>query len=218
MRKIPAPKASEKLKLQKISFDLVEQLRNGELIVFPTENSYVIAADPQNQDAVEHFRELKGHDPKTIYPLFVNSIEDLQPFTEDVSDKTRLLAQEFWPGLLNLVLSTRDDPPHDFGGSETPDRLVARKPKNTLLNTVTELVGPVIYSSLKDKDGAVVKDLAKISPAHRKLITIAIDNGEIKGGKSTTLLNCMNQQFKVEREGAITAWELKKVVSEVKES
>jgi len=156
MRKIPAPKASEKLKLQKISFDLVEQLRNGELIVFPTENSYVIAADPQNQDAVEHFRELKGHDPKTIYPLFVNSIEDLQPFTEDVSDKTRLLAQEFWPGLLNLVLSTRDVPPHNFGGSETPDRLVARKPKNTLLNTVTELVGPVIYSSLKDKDGAVV--------------------------------------------------------------
>jgi L-threonylcarbamoyladenylate synthase len=218
MRKIPAPKASEKLKLQKISFDLVEQLRNGELIVFPTENSYVIAADPQNQDAVEHFRELKGHDPKTIYPLFVNSIEDLQPFTEDVSDKTRLLAQEFWPGLLNLVLSTRDVPPHNFGGSETPDRLVARKPKNTLLNTVTELVGPVIYSSLKDKDGAVVKDLAKISPAHKKLITIAIDNGEIKGGKSTTLLNCMNQQFKVEREGGITTWELKKVVSEVKES
>jgi tRNA A37 threonylcarbamoyladenosine synthetase subunit TsaC/SUA5/YrdC len=71
---------------------------------------------------------------------------------------------------------------------------------------------------LKDKDGAVVKDLAKISSAHKKLITIAIDNGEIKSGKSTTLLNCMNQQFKVEREGAITAWELKKVVSEVKEN
>jgi len=218
MRKISAPKASEKLKLQKISFDLVERLRNGELIVFPTENSYAVAADPQNQDAVDHFRELKGHDPKTIYPLFVNSIEDLQPFTEDVSDKTRLLAQEFWPGLLNLVLSARDVPLHNFGGSEAPDRLVARKPKNALLNTVTELVGPVIYSSLKDKDGAVVKDLAKISPAHKKLITIAIDNGEIKGGKSTTLLNCMNQQFKVEREGAITTWELKKVVSEVKES
>lgn len=218
MRKIPAPKVSEKLKLQKISFDLVERLRNGELIVFPTENSYVVAADPQNHNAVNRFRELKGHDPKTIYPLFVNSIEDLQPFTVDVSDKTRLLAQEFWPGLLNLVLSTRDVPLHNFGGSQTPDRLVARKPKNALLNTITELVGPVIYSSLRDRDGEVVKDLAQISPLHKKLITIAIDNGQIKGGKSTTLLNCMNQQFKVEREGAVSAWELKKVVSEVKES
>ena len=140
-------------------------MRNGDLVAFPTENSYVVAADPHNDNAVSSFRELKGHDPKTIYPVFVNSIEDLQPFTADVSDKTRLLSQEFWPGMLNLVLSTRDVPPHNFGGTSTPDRLVARKPKNVLLNLVTELVGPLIYSSLKDDSGAVVKDLAKISPS-----------------------------------------------------
>lgn len=218
MRKIPLPKPSEKLQLQKVAFDLVERLRNGDLVAFPTENSYVVAADPQNESAVNSFRELKGHDPKTIYPVFVNSIEDLQPFTVDVSDKTRLLTQEFWPGMLNLVLSTRDVPPHNFGGTETPDRLIARKPKNVLLNLVTELVGPVIYSSLKDDSGAVVKDLTKMSVLQKKVITIAIDNGHIKSSKTTTVLNCINQQFKVEREGSISLWELKKVVSDIKES
>jgi L-threonylcarbamoyladenylate synthase len=218
LRKIPLPKPSEKLQLQKVAFDLVERLRNGDLVAFPTENSYVVAADPQNESAVNSFRELKGHDPKTIYPVFVNSIEDLQPFTVDVSDKTRLLTQEFWPGMLNLVLSTRDVPPHNFGGTETPDRLIARKPKNVLLNLVTELVGPVIYSSLKDDSGAVVKDLTKMSVLQKKVITIAIDNGHIKSSKTTTVLNCINQQFKVEREGSISLWELKKVVSDIKES
>jgi L-threonylcarbamoyladenylate synthase len=218
LRKIPLPKPSEKLQLQKVAFDLVERLRNGDLVAFPTENSYVVAADPQNESAVNSFRELKGHDPKTIYPVFVNSIEDLQPFTVDVSDKTRLLTQEFWPGMLNLVLSTRDVPPHNFGGTETPDRLIARKPKNVLLNLVTELVGPLIYSSLKDNSGAVVKDLVGMSVPQKKVIAIAIDNGQIKSSKTTTVLNCINQQFKVEREGSISLWELKKVVSDIKES
>lgn len=218
MRKIPLPKPSEKLQLQKAAFDLVERLRNGDLVAFPTENSYVVTVDPQNEGAVSSFRELKGHDPKTIYPVFVNSIEDLQPFTVDVSDKTRLLTQEFWPGMLNLVLSTRDVPPHNFGGTETPDRLIARKPKNVLLNLVTELVGPVIYSSLKDNSGSVVKDLTKMSVLQKKAIAIAIDNGQIRSSKTTTVLTCINQQFKVEREGSISLWELKKVVAEVKES
>jgi len=218
LRKIPLPKPSEKLQLQKVAFDLVERLRNGDLVAFPTENSYVVAVDPQNEGAVSSFRELKGHDPKTIYPMFVNSIEDLQPFTVDVSDKTRLLTQEFWPGMLNLLLSTRDVPPHNFGGTETPDRLIARKPKNVLLNLVTELVGPVIYSSLKDNSGAVVKDLTKMSVLQKKVITIAIDNGQIRSSKTTTVLNCIDQQFKVEREGSISLWELKKVVAEIKES
>lgn len=218
MRKILLPKSSEKLQLQKVAFDLVERMRNGDLVAFSTENSYVVAADPHNQSAVSSFRELKGHDPKTIYPVFVNSIEDLQPFTVDVSDKTRLLTQEFWPGMLNLVLSTRDVPPHNFGGTETPDRLIARKPKNALLNLVTELVGPVIYSSLKDEKGAVIKDLADTSANQRKKISIAIDNGHIKSSKTTTVLNCMNQKLTLEREGSISLWDLKKVVSEIKES
>jgi L-threonylcarbamoyladenylate synthase len=218
LRKIPLPKSSEKLQLQKVAFDLVEKMRNGDLVAFSTENSYVVAADPHNQIAVDSFRDLKGHDPKTIYPVFVNSIEDLQPFTADVSDKTRLLTQEFWPGMLNVVLSTRDVPPHNFGGTDTPDRLIARKPKNVLLNLITELVGPLIYSSLKDDSGAVVKDLAKISASQKKRITIAIDNGVIKSSKSTTVLNCMNQKFRLEREGSISLWDLKKVVSEIKES
>ena len=218
MRKILLPKSSEKLQLQKVAFDLVEKMRNGDLVAFSTENSYVVAADPHNQIAVDSFRELKGHDPKTIYPVFVNSIEDLQPFTADVSDKTRLLTQEFWPGMLNVVLSTRDVPPHNFGGTDTPDRLIARKPKNVLLNLITELVGPLIYSSLKDDSGAVVNDLAIFSASQKKRIAIAIDNGVIKSSKSTTVLNCMNQKFRLEREGSISLWDLKKVVSEIKES
>jgi tRNA A37 threonylcarbamoyladenosine synthetase subunit TsaC/SUA5/YrdC len=135
-----------------------------------------------------------------------------------VSDKTRLLTQEFWPGMLNLVLSTREVPPHNFGGTDTPDRLIARKPKNALLNLVTELVGPVIYSSLKDEKGAVIKDLANMPATQKKKIAIAIDNGHIKSSKTTTVLNCMNQRFSLDREGSISLWDLKKVVSEIKES
>ncbi len=217
MRKVPLPKASEKLKLQKIAFELVERLRNGDLLAFPIENSYVVAADPQNEIAVQSFRELKGHDPKTIYPVFVNSIEDLRSFTDDIGDKTKLLAREFWPGMLNLIFAARDVPLHNFGSNVIPDRLVARKPKNLLLNNVTELTGPLIYSSLRGTDGSVVRDLLSISSDQRKKITIAIDNGHIRGTKATTLLNCMNGNFAMEREGSISLWELKKAVPEIKE-
>jgi tRNA A37 threonylcarbamoyladenosine synthetase subunit TsaC/SUA5/YrdC len=56
-----------------------------------------------------------------------------------------------------------------------------------------------------------------MSANQKKKISVAIDNGQIKSSKTTTVLNCMNQQFTLEREGAITLWELKKVVAEIKE-
>ena len=215
MKKVPLPKVSEKLKLQKIAFDLVERLRKGELIVFPTENSYVVVADPHNEIGVNAFREIKGHDPKTIYPIFVNTTEELQPFTEEINDKVKLLTQEFWPGMLNLVLTARDVPLHNFGSTEIPDRLIARKPKNILINAVVELSGPLIYSALRTVEGEVVKDLTAIPTAQKKLISIAIDNGKLRSKGATTLLNCMGNHFVIQREGSITAWELKKFVPEI---
>jgi tRNA A37 threonylcarbamoyladenosine synthetase subunit TsaC/SUA5/YrdC len=55
-----------------------------------------------------------------------------------------------------------------------------------------------------------------MSANQKKKISVAIDNGQIKSSKTTTVLNCMNQQFTLEREGAISLWELKKVVAEIK--
>lgn len=215
MRKIKAPATSEKTKLQKLAFETVELLRNGELLICATENSYVVMADPQSETGIELFVTLKGHDRLTTYPVFINSVEDLVSLVSKVSDKARLLTQQFWPGLLNLQFNTRENPPHNFGGSSPPDSLIARKPKSPFINLVTELMGPVIYSSLMDDSKKPIVNLSNLSSAQRKLVSVAVDAGPIKGKKVTTIVDCTSEKLHVIREGSISTWELKRCVSDI---
>lgn len=217
MRKIKVPTIGEKTKLQKMGFEAIEILRSGQLIICPTENSYVVIADPQSEIGTQAFVTIKGHDLTTTYPVFVNSVDDLIGLVLGINDKARLLVQQFWPGLLNLQFLTRENLPHNFGGESPPDRLIARKPKSPLINVITELMGPVIYSSLMDSSKKPIKDLENLNAAQRKLVTVAFDGGAIKGKKITTIVSSSHNSIQVLREGSISTWELKQLVSDIKE-
>lgn len=89
---------------------------------------------------------------------------------------------------------------------------MARKPSNPLLNVVSELMGPVIYRALQDKNGKVLKSLVGLIPANKKIVAIAINSGVIKSTKQTSIVSCVESQPRMVREGSIPAFEIKKVI------
>ena len=157
MKTVLVPKKSEKTKIQKLAFALVEKLREGGVVVIAIESAYVAIADPASRDGVAAFRSLKDLDADISFPVFVNEINDLLSYLPEISDRDRLLTSAFWPGLLNIEFKTSKVLPCNLGADSTPASVMARKPSNLLLNVVSELMGPVIYTALQDKDGKVLK-------------------------------------------------------------
>ena len=207
-----APKKSEKTKIQKMAFELVERLREGNVIVIAGESAYVAIADPASSDGVALFRSLKDLEADVSFPVFVNDINDLIPYVPQISDRDRLLTSTFWPGLLNIEFTTNEVLPSHLGADSSPASIMARKPNNPLLNVVCELMGPVIYTALKDKNDKVLKALTGLLPVQKKIIYLAINSGALRSTKQSSVISCTDKSPKMVREGAITYSEIKKVI------
>src|SRR5881392_2324655 len=79
-------------------------IRQGELVVFPTETVYGLGADTFQVQAVEQIFAVKGRPLSD--PLIVHIADEavLDGLVTDVSRETRLLIGAFWPGPLTLIL------------------------------------------------------------------------------------------------------------------
>ena len=88
-----------------------ELLRSGRLVAFPTETVYGLGADATNPIAVARIFEAKQR--PTFDPLIVHvaDISQVDRVVREFPEKARLLAEEFWPGPLTLVLPKQDTIP-----------------------------------------------------------------------------------------------------------
>ena len=218
MRTLAAPSSDEKTKIQKIAFDAVEKLREGCVIAIAVENAYVVIADATSDLGLSTFKSIKDYEGDFFYPLFVSGVEDLINFVGSISSTEKLLSSSFWPGLLNIEFKASKHLPHNLGADNTPLTLIARKPKNPLLNAITDLIGPTIYTSLLNDTSEPIKNLKELSPRIKKIIALGINSGEIKSHRKATLVSCVGEIPKLTRAGTIRSWKIKKVVSTLQES
>jgi tRNA A37 threonylcarbamoyladenosine synthetase subunit TsaC/SUA5/YrdC len=216
VRTIVAPEAVEKTKILKIAFSTVEKFRDGAIVAIAVENSYVALVDPTSEIGLGEFRSIKENAADIFYPLFVNSVEDLIGFVNSISSTEKLLASSFWPGLLNIEFKANVHLPHNLGAINPPLTLIARKPKNPLLNAITELMGPLIYTTLLDKSNKPVKNLSELTPRVKKIITLGINSGDIKSHRKTTLISCAGEIPFLAKEGSIPSWKVKKIISDLR--
>lgn len=86
-------------------FLAAQALLNGELVIFPSETVYGIAADAVNDDAIEHLISIKGRAAEKALPVMIKDI-DMADGLADIG-AARALAKDYWPGPLTLVLPSR---------------------------------------------------------------------------------------------------------------
>ena len=84
-------------------------LKDGNLVAFPTETVYGLGADATNHRAVSRIYSVKGR--PTNHPLIVHiaSSKSLQTWTTDIPKYVSMLAKEFWPGPMTLILKRAEN-------------------------------------------------------------------------------------------------------------
>ena len=86
----------------------VECLKNGGVVVFPTETSYGLAADAKNSEAVKRVFAIKGREAKKTPPLITAS-RAMTEKTIEMGPVLRKLAKKYWPGPFTVVAPVRKE-------------------------------------------------------------------------------------------------------------
>ena len=83
-------------------------LKNGELVIFPTETVYGIGADGLNRDAILKIFESKGRKNDNALILHVSSIEMVDRIAKNINDIELSLMNNFFPGPLTIIFDKKD--------------------------------------------------------------------------------------------------------------
>jgi len=177
-------------------------LKEGGLVIIPTETVYGIAAAMSNKKAVDKLYEIKRRPKDKPFALLIDKKERIEDFASAIPPAAYKLADKFWPGPLTLVLKSKDA---GTIGVRMPDNQVA-------LKIIGEAGSPVFCPSanLSGKPAPVnfeeaIKDLDG-------LVDLAIDAGSAKIGVESTVVDLSGESPVVLREGAISKIDIEDVV------
>lgn len=120
-------------------------LGRGELVVFPTDTVYGIAADAFSPRAVERLLEAKGRERTAPPPVLIPGIPTLDALASEVPGPVRELVDAFWPGGLTVILRAQPSLQWDLG--ETRGTVALRMPDHRIALELLSETGPLAVSS-----------------------------------------------------------------------
>ena len=192
-----------------------EILRAGGLVAFPTETVYGLGADASSAKAVARLYAVKRR--PADHPVIVHfaSADDAFSWAREVPDAAKLLARQFWPGPLTLILK-RSHKARDFitGGQ---DSVGLRVPSHPVAQELLELLGPIAAPSA-NRFGLVSPTTA----AHVRAdlgadVDLVLEGGPSEVGIESTIVDLSGGAPVLLRPGRISKQDLERVIGAVSE-
>jgi L-threonylcarbamoyladenylate synthase len=195
--------------------DAIDALRNGELVVYPTETFYAIGADATSPIALERVFALKGREPGKAVALITADAASAFALAREVPQLARRLADKFWPGPLTLVMPAAHGLHPALVG---PDGGVGVRvsPHPVACALAAGLGRPLTATSanLAGNPPAVTLDAARAELGNK--IKIYLDGGTLAGGAPSTVVAVTADGIRVLRAGAISERELAMSIENLK--
>lgn len=179
----------------------VASLRSEQLVVFPTDTVYGIAADAFSPEAVQALLAAKQRGRDMPPPVLLPSARTAPGVAMDIPDEAANLMTEFWPGPLTLVLHAQPSLQWDLG--DTQGTVALRVPNHDVALDVLEKTGPLAVSSANVSGGKAARSAGQAAAAFGDAVEVYLDGGPCNDGPASTIVDCTRQPFRVLREGAI---------------
>jgi tRNA threonylcarbamoyl adenosine modification protein (Sua5/YciO/YrdC/YwlC family) len=189
-------------------------ISRGELVVFPTDTVYGVAADAFAPAAVHRLLDAKGRTRQSPPPVLIPGIQTLDALAETVPDEVRSLVDVFWPGALTIILPAASSLAWDLG--DTQGTVALRMPANSLALELLAETGPLAVSSANLTGKPAASTAAEAFGMLGDSVAVYLDGGE-GGTLASTIIDATGLALpggtvKIVREGAITADQIRQVV------
>ena len=178
-------------------------LRNGHIVVYPTETFYGLAADPFSPLAMERLFAAKGREAAKTVALIAPNTTSAFALASAVSADARKLAAHFWPGPLTLVLPARTSLHDSLVG---PDGGVGVRvsPHPIALALATAFGHPLTATSANLAGEPPASTLVAARAAFGDRVSLYLDGGELTAAAPSTVIACDHTGWRVIRAGAIS--------------
>ncbi|GAD51269.1 tsaC protein (YrdC domain) required for threonylcarbamoyladenosine t(6)A37 modification in tRNA [Halarchaeum acidiphilum MH1-52-1] len=176
-----------------------DAIRDGDLVVYPTETVYGLGADALDSEAIERAYAAKGRERSKPMSLGVPDVETASDYVV-AGERERAFMRAFLPGPVTVVCEKRDAVPDALTGGR--ERVGVRVPDHEVALALLERVAPVTATSANVSGTGSVRRAADLDPGFLDDVAVVLDGGET-GGVESTVVDVANDE--ILREGANAA-------------
>ena len=178
-------------------------IKNGELVIFPTETVYGIGANALDKDAVSKIFIAKGRPADNPLIVHIADKRDIEKYVREITPVEQKLIDTFMPGPFTLILPKKDIIPDIVSGGL--DTIGIRMPSNVIARGIISFSGvPIAAPSANVSgrpSGTSIEDIRKELEGR---VSAIIDGGETEIGLESTVVKVIHEIPVILRPGKIT--------------
>lgn len=181
---------------------VVEALRKGAIVIYPTDTIYGIGCDINNSRAVETIARIKNINTKKEHLSFVcYDLSQISEYTKSLDNNTFKVMKRNLPGPFTFIVNANSNVPKLFKNNKKTVGI--RVPNNNIIRAlVQELGNPILSTSVHDDDEIIeyTTDPELIYEKYQNMVDIVIDGGYGDNNPST-VVDCTQGNFDIIRQG-----------------
>jgi tRNA threonylcarbamoyl adenosine modification protein (Sua5/YciO/YrdC/YwlC family) len=186
---------------ERIMQEVVHCLREGGLVIYPTDTVYGLGCDITNVKAMERLAKLKQVKlEKANFSFICEDLSNLSDYVKQVDTATFKLLKRALPGPYTFILPGSKKLPHPFKKRKTVGIRVPDNP--IILGLVSRLGNPIVSTSIRDDDDILeyTTDPELIREKWDKKVDMVIDAG-YGGNEASTVIDLSTEEPTIIREG-----------------
>ncbi|HKL34665.1 MAG TPA: L-threonylcarbamoyladenylate synthase [Salegentibacter sp.] len=180
---------------------VVKTLRNGGLIIYPTDTVYGLGCDITNTSALEKIAQIKGVKlEKANFSFVCEDLSNLSDYVKQIDSATFKVLKRNLPGPFTFILPGNNNLPNVFKKKKT---VGIRVPDNAICKSIVATLGnPIVSTSIYDEDEVLeyTTDPELIKEKWDHLVDLVIDGG-YGDNVPSTVVDLTTPQPEVIREG-----------------
>ncbi len=181
----------------------VNLLKQGEIIIFPTDTLYAMGCDLMNKKAIKELAKLKNKKTNKInFSLLCHDLSGLSNYVKQIDRSTYKLLKQNLPGPFTFILNAANEIPRLFDSNKK--EVGIRIPDNEIvLRLAEELGNPIVASSLNNEEDEIQPYFYEPISIYERFsndVAMIIDggNGSLEG---STVVSCLKGDIEIVRQG-----------------
>ena len=187
---------------EKVIQQVVDVLKKGGIIIYPTDTVYGMGCDISNSKAIDKICKIRGIKPeKANFSFICYDLSHISDFTRQINNETYRVIKKALPGPFTFIFNANKNVPKLL--SSNKKTVGIRVPDNAIAREIVKMLGnPIISTSIHDDDEIIEysTDPELIHEKYEDIVDLVIDGG-YGDNEPSTIVDCSEGNFEILRQG-----------------
>ena len=183
-------------------------IKNGGVVIFPTDTVYGIGCDPYNKEAIQRIYKIKSRESAKQLPILAFSKKIVEKIVE-FDRNSEKIAQKVWPGPLTLILKLTDE--KIKSSLNMADKIAVRVPNHQCALELLKKCELIIGTSANISGTGPFRN-PKECYENLHGYDVFLDGGIITSNGESTIIEFEDGELKIHRQGVLTREEILKIL------